>query len=381
MKFILIGNYPPDKQESMLRFTQMLHHGFLEAGLESEIWQPGIFFGRWAKSPNAGLGKWLGYLDKWLIFKMVLFIRVRRKAYRGGNIRFHVCDHSNAPYLANLPVCKTSITCHDVLAIRGALGYADAFCPASRTGRLLQKWILSHLLKARLLAADTKQTLLQLEELQKADKFQNKWRVIHIAFNAEFKRLDKTSAMKLLDSTPVPPGCRYLLQVGSGITRKNRKLIIDMVAILGKQFEGFICFAGEAADQELLKYAGLKKLEDRIISISKPDHQTLLALYSNCDTLIFPSFSEGFGWPVIEGQACGAPVIASSFEPMPEVSGGAAIHADPCKAEEFAAAWLALKNIAFKNELIQKGFANARRFQSREMIDRYLELHDIERVN
>jgi glycosyltransferase involved in cell wall biosynthesis len=381
MRIILIGNYPPDKQESMLRFTQLLHLGFKEAGFESEIWQPRVYLGKWSKSANTGLGKWLGYIDKWIIFQLALTWRLQKKRNKNTDTRFHICDHSNAPYLARFPSDRTSITCHDVLAIRGALGYADAYCPASGMGKILQKWILSHLVRAKLLAADTKQTLMQLQELGKAHASNHDWRVIHIAFNDEFKQLDRARSAVLLKNTQVQPGTRFLLQVGSGITRKNRKLVIDMVAALDKHYDGVICFAGEAADKELLTYAASLGLQGRIISVERPDHQVLLALYSTSDALIFPSFSEGFGWPVIEAQACGTPVIASNLEPMPEVSGGAALHADPRNPAAFAAAWLTLTDSNTRQKLIQEGFKNALRFKSRPMIDAYLQLHKLERLN
>ncbi len=56
-------------------------------------------------------------------------------------------------YLKQLPVDRTVITCHDVLAIRGALGYEDAGVSASKTGKILQNWILNNLTDARKLAA------------------------------------------------------------------------------------------------------------------------------------------------------------------------------------------------------------------------------------
>jgi glycosyltransferase involved in cell wall biosynthesis len=120
-------------------------------------------------------------------------------------------------------------------------------------------------------------------------------------------------------------------------------------------------------------------MQNRVKSIVKPGHETLLALYSLCDAFIFPSFSEGFGWPVIEAQACGAPVIASDIEPMPEVSGGGALHANPKTAADFADAFLSLQNKALREQLVNKGFENCKRFSSEKMIDAYLLLHGLRR--
>lgn len=378
MRIILIGNYRLDRQESMIRFAEMLHSGYLQAGVSAEIWQPLIFFGAGQKITNNGFGKWLGYIDKWFIYPLVLRLRLLNKALHNSDIRFHVCDHSNAPYLKYLPANRTSITCHDVLAIRGALGYADAYAPASRFGKTLQRWIFHHLSRAKHLATVSQFTLNQLHALTKDSHDPEKdWRVIHNAFNANFKLADDKKREALLGKTGLTSGIPFILHVGSGQLRKNRRLLIDMIAALDKKWDGKICFAGEAVDNDLMMHARSLNVNERIISVVSPDHDVLTALYSSCTAFIFPSFSEGFGWPLIEAQACGAPVIASNVEPMPEISGGTAIHADPNKSQDFANAFLLLKDEVFRMELIKRGYENIHRFQLDKMINKYIDLQKL----
>jgi glycosyltransferase involved in cell wall biosynthesis len=377
MRIILIGNYPPDKQQSMERFANMLAAGFSKEGHYATIWRPVVFFGWLFKSTTTGPGKWMGYIDKWVLFPLILHLRLLHKKYHTENTRFHICDHSNSYYLKQLPVERTVITCHDVLAIRGALGYADAWVSASRTGRILQNWILNNLTNAHKLAAvswTTYQQLCALDSLHPKHHAKN-WMVIYNAFNAHFRPLCKEESNGLLRKAGIDPAMPYLLHVGSGLRRKNRKLLIDMLVALGSRWNGNICFAGEAPDEELTMYIRAMGMKNRVSVVVNPDHITLLALYSACTAFVFPSLSEGFGWPVIEAQACGAPVIASSLNPLPEVSGGAALHADPEKPADFAAAFLALQNRVTRNELIAKGFENAKRFHISRMTQAYLNLH------
>ena len=131
MKFVLIGNYTNDCQESMERFALMLKDGLENQGINSTIIRPTLFLGRFTKNSTVGLGKWIGYIDKWIIFPFILFIKSHIKDTK--ETFFHVCDHSNAFYLRQLPK-GSGITCHDVLAIRGALGFKDAYCSATKTG-------------------------------------------------------------------------------------------------------------------------------------------------------------------------------------------------------------------------------------------------------
>lgn len=370
MRIVLIGNYPPDRQQSMERFARMLEAGFKEAGHEVEVWRPCVWFGRVARSTSSGFGKWLGYVDKWLVFPLVL----RWRRVTAGQSIYHVCDHSNAPYLAHLPPARTSITCHDVLAIRGALGHADAFCPASRFGKILQAWILGNLAKATRLAAVSEFTLNQLKELAPKQSQRADWRVIHNAYNGNFSPMDRDGAVKHLEKVGLRGDTPFLLHVGSDLPRKNRSLLLKMAAALGEGWAGSLCFAGRPMNPIMKREAAGLGLTDRIIEVVGPEHETLVALYSRCEAFVFPSYSEGFGWPVIEAQACGAPVLASENAPMPEVSGGAAIHLAPDDAQGFADGLLKLGDPSVRSELIQAGFENAKRFTPQRMIDAYLNL-------
>lgn len=60
----------------------------------------------------------------------------------------------------------------------------------------------------------------------------------------------------------------------------------------------------------------------------RPARQDLLALYSQAEAFVFPSWIEGFGLPILEAMACGAPVIASNRGAIPEVAGPAAVLID-----------------------------------------------------
>lgn len=377
MKIILIGNYPLDYQESMQRFSVMLSKGFEAQGLETEIWKPVVFFGKRFSITNAGLGKWFGYLDKYLLFPIILKLRSGKKKYRDVAVKFHICDHSNAPYLSYLPKYRTGITCHDVLAIRGSMGFADAYAPASKTGTILQKWILKHLSKAKTLAAVSKFTLNQLNEISIDSNQGKNWVVIPNAFNAPFYPMGVAQSTPLLTAMGIDPKVSFILHVGSGEMRKNRKILVRMAHHLGDAWQGIICFAGKPLDDGVIELAKSLNLMHRVVSIVNPNHDALMALYSTCEAFIIPSFAEGFGWPAIEAQACGAPVIASSLEPMPEVTGGHALYAHPKDPEAFVKAFLSLRDGAIREKIVHLGYDNIKRFDLEGMMAAYMDLYQI----
>jgi glycosyltransferase involved in cell wall biosynthesis len=126
-----------------------------------------------------------------------------------------------------------------------------------------------------------------------------------------------------------------------------------------------------AADAALAAQLGLA---DALVPAQDVSTSALEALYSAADGLVFPSWEEGFGWPLLEAQSCGCRVFTSDREPMTEVAGEAAVYFDPA-APEAAAALVAaaLRATSVHNHA---GLENARRFTTAAMIDGYCELYD-----
>ena len=375
IRIILIGNYLKDRQQSMIRFADMLSNGFTAREIEVITWRAPVILGSFFSQTQSGAGKWLGYIDKWIIFPVILRLRLFMAVNRDARNRFHICDHSNSPYLSYLPKARTIITCHDVLAIKSAFRYQGTYCETSRFGGILQRWILKNLSAAKNIACVSDFTCHEFKQVAYANPERNLM-IISNAFNDTFYRVDPDKARIILDNLSVKIHKPFILHVGGGHHRKNRKMLIKMAANLKEEWNGMICFAGEKLDDQLIALIRENGLSDRVISLVNIEHQTLLALYSSCHAFVFPSFSEGFGWPLIEAQACGAPVITSNKQPMIEVTGGDALFADPENANEFKNKFMNLSDPILRKNLINKGFLNARRFELTPMLDSYIRLYD-----
>jgi len=371
MKFLLLANYLPDKQESMRRYAQNLSKDLSDMGITNMIWYPPVFFGKYVSNTQTGLGKYLAYIDKYMLAPIALLLN--RLHNTGTKFKYHICDHSNAPYRFYLPRKRTGVTCHDVLAIRGALGHEDAYCPATGMGVLLQKWILRNLAKIPRIAAVSQLTLNQLKEL--ATPLQSyKWNVVYNSLNADFYPMDKEIARTKLKHLDLDLDKPFILHVGSKLPRKNRSMLVKMVA-QAREFTGAVVFAGQPIDPDLSRVIHEYELEDRVFEVIKPDHEALVALYSLSIVFVFPSFSEGFGWPIIEAQACGTPVITSALDPMQEVGGEAALFANPYNTDEFASALELVQNQKIRERHILSGYKNIKRFEKDQIINRFLDLY------
>ena len=86
-------------------------------------------------------------------------------------------------------------------------------------------------------------------------------------------------------------------------------------------------------------------------------------LYSNALAYCLPSLYEGFGLPILEAMKCGAPVITSDFSSTSEVAGGAGILVNPLDVDDISAAMKQVySDEAFRNSLIEKGYAREKEF-------------------
>ena len=114
---ILITNYRPDNQRSMLRFSSLL----MQNGEEKNIHFKEIYPRRKLNFSHAPqqMRKWLGYADKFLLFPRKL--NAALKCIKKKNHVIHVTDHSNSLYISKNQIIPTVLTCHDLIAIRTSL--------------------------------------------------------------------------------------------------------------------------------------------------------------------------------------------------------------------------------------------------------------------
>jgi glycosyltransferase involved in cell wall biosynthesis len=372
---VLIGNYPLDRQESMLRFGNLIQTRLESSGFTTESISPRGYLGRILQKGT--LAKWLGYIDKYILFPPGLALRLSgiKRKFPGRKIVVHICDHANAVYAGLVrnwfPVL---VTCHDLLAVRGALG-EDTYCPASGFGKLLQAAILRGIGKATFVACVSRATqsdLIRLSEPSMAGRCE----VVPLALNYPYRPLPRKEALaKLTQAAITLPFQGFVLHVGSGHPRKNREALLLSVARIKDSWPGKIVFAGDrlsSEEQDLAKSLGL---EDRVCGIFQPNNETLLALYSAAHCLIFMSHSEGFGWPVLEAQASGCPVICSNRTSVPEVAGEGALVHEPDDYGEIARDVQRLQEPAFRNAMIALGFKNAQNYSNERMMGSYEQIY------
>ncbi len=131
----------------------------------------------------------------------------------------------------------------------------------------------------------------------------------------------------------------YLLFVGSVSARKNTANLVEAYAISKANtdfdlvFAGSVSFNGEYTLEAIKKY----NLEDKVKILGYVPENHIAALYSGAKGFVFPTFYEGFGFPILEAMLCETPVLTGNVGSAPEIGGEYAIYSDPHDIDSIAA--------------------------------------------
>jgi len=365
MKVLLVGNYPYDNAISMHIFAHALWRELASMGIDVRLIVPRPFFGK-LKPAATGIGKWLGYIDRYLLFLPLL-----RSAAAGADV-IHFCDHGSAMYCSMVSGKPTVVTCHDMLAVRGALGELEEM-RASRFGVYLQRWICSGLKRATRVACISNATL---EDAGRILGRSDHLRVVLNGLNYPYQPLAAGEAERRLagiGGIEKP----FLLHVGNSHPRKNRDGILRVFAQVASKADVRMVFAGRALGADLMQMARELGVDGRIVQLVEPDSSVVEALYNSALALLFPSRGEGFGWPPIEAQACGCPVVASDIQPLAEVlRQSAALHSLDDEAGMAASILRLATDEEYRDRLRRLGFENVRsRFLTSRMMEDYVAVY------
>jgi glycosyltransferase involved in cell wall biosynthesis len=247
-----------------------------------------------------------------------LFNRLRDYPRFAATIRddfdlFHVVDHSYSQLLHSLPAERTGVYCHDLDTFRCIL-LPDAE-PRPRWFRAMTRHILRGFQKAAIVFHSTCAIRQQIIEHSLIDPA----KLVHapLGIAPEFSP-ESPGDVQL----PVDASRPFVLHVGSCIARKRIDVLLDVLARLDGDVR-LIQVGGEWTPAQRAQIDRLK-IGDRIRQLRGISRNTLAELYRRARVVLLTSEAEGFGLPLVEALACGAPVIASDIPVLREVGGAAA---------------------------------------------------------
>jgi glycosyltransferase involved in cell wall biosynthesis len=236
---------------------------------------------------------------------------------------FHVVDHSYAQVAAVLPPHRTGVFCHDVDAFRLLLQPVTT-SPRDMAIRALAWGALRGMKSAGVVFHSTRAVATELQNLGLAGKGM----LVQAPYGVspEFLPSDQPSEA-LNDALGSARGHRFLLHVGSGVKRKRLDLLFEIFARVREHYPDlYLVQQGATLDTEQRAHVRRLGFEHRFVQPPKVSRAVLASMYSRAAAVLLPSAAEGFGFPIIEALACGAPVIASDLPVLREVGANAAIY-------------------------------------------------------
>lgn len=211
--------------------------------------------------------------------------------------------------------------------------------------------------------------------------YEEKIKVIYPGVNEQVNQIEKSNSLfnRLKEKYNISD--KFLLFVGTIEPRKNIEGLIKAYRILKRKhrlphqlvivgMKGWM-YSGVF---DLAKNSGL---EEEIIFTDYISTEDLNLFYNFADVFIYPSFYEGFGFPIVEAFRCGTPVITSNTSSCAEIAGDAAILIDPYDPGEIVEAVLkTVDDVGLRNKLKDKGLDRAKLFLWEDAAKKTLELFE-----
>ena len=255
---------------------------------------------------------------------------------------FHGLSHQ-IPFSSDKLECKTVVTVHDLIHKIRPKDFP-------RIDRMIYerkcKYACANAGKVVAISESTKQDIIKA---YKTDPDQIE--VIYQSCDDQFFQTvdeDIVAEVKQLFSLPE----EYFLYVGSIVPRKNLLKLVEAMSLIPEDQRRPLLVMGSGRKYmgTVVRYLEKNNLGDWVHFLGDVPFELFPAIYSRSICLIYPSFYEGFGLPVIEALAVGVPVITSNTSSLPEAGGDVSLYIDPSSAEEIAEAMVRVADTGHGSE-------------------------------
>jgi glycosyltransferase involved in cell wall biosynthesis len=261
---------------------------------------------------------------------------------------------------------KSVVTIHDLIHERFPEQYSFVDV---RIYRKKFRYACNHADKIIAISEQTKKDIIEFYKIP-----ESKIKVCYQSCNSGFMDIiSETDRINIKELYNLPK--EYFLYVGSIIERKNLLNICKAVFLLRNELNIPLVVIGDGGSykEKVKDYIRQNGLTDKIIFLSETETAKGLgsfqtgedfpAIYQSAIAMIYPSFFEGFGIPVLEALWSKLPVITSNVSCLPEAGGDGAYYINPASAEEIAAGMKKIySDKTFAASMIEKGWQHAQKF-------------------
>ena len=265
--------------------------------------------------------------------------------------------HSTANTLPFVQSCPTVLTLHDmILSLRDEGESAHMLF----YWRRLMPWCIR---KAARIITDSEHSKNDIVKILGIGE--EKIRVIYQGVDGFFFRLETLRAEAEAEDAQLPS--QFMFLIGAASPRKNVRRAIEAFIFLKKRHnlptKLVMTVSDPAQKATWIQQLTEHNLQNEALLLDYVSPEKLRLIYNRAAVFIYPSLYEGFGLPLLEAMACGAPVVSSNASCLPEIAGAGALYFDPRSVSEMAAALAkVLTDSQTADRLRSEGMARARHF-------------------
>jgi glycosyltransferase involved in cell wall biosynthesis len=195
----------------------------------------------------------------------------------------------------------------------------------------------------------------------------------------DFSRVEDRARIDAVKNQYGIHGDDFILVSGGAEPRKNVGRVVEAfgrVSDLRARFKLVVLGGRERGAEALNQAVQHADLASAVVFAGHVPARDLQSLYSSCSLFVFASLYEGFGMPVLEAMACGAPVVCSNTSALPEVVEDAALLVDPTSVDAIANAIIkVVTSEDMRKDLCRRGRIRARSFTWERAAGELLEVY------
>ena len=287
------------------------------------------------------------------------------------------CTSNTAPLHLPVPLV---VTLHDIIYLESSslkllTGGGTAY---QRFGNLYRKWNVPRVIRE----SDRIITVSNFEKDRIAGFFNissERLRAVYNGVSTHFvPNTNEKEIEEIRNRYRLPE--HYVFFLGNTVQKKNTPGTLKAFALFRASTGldvSLVMLDFESSDlTAILKQIDEPELAGHIHLTGYVPNDELPVIYQCAEAFLYPSFRESFGIPILEAQKCGTPVITSNTSSMPEIAGDGAHLVDPYRPEEIRDGMIRIfQDPDYRDELVKKGFVNAKKFSWNEMARQVLKIY------
>ena len=300
-------------------------------------------------------------------------VALPRAAEKEGCELLH-CTSNTGPVSCKIPLI---ITLHDIIYLESISLFKKSGTLYQKFGNMYRRWVVPPV--ARRSKKVVTVSNFEKERIKNFMGLGNNLVAIYNGVGQHFRKIEDTQLLQKARTDYHLPE-NFLFFLGNTDPKKNTPNVLKAFAEFNQRsaikYKLVMLDYEENALQQVLSDIDHSEIRNDIVMTGYVPNSEMPAIINQCKVFLYPSLRESFGIPILEGMACGVPVVTSNTSSMPEIAADAAILVDPNSTDEIVAAIeKILSNEQFTQDLCAKGIKRAADFSWQHMAEKYLELY------